>query len=289
MSIDLLQERIRKYKSPLIVDLSMKMEHIPPQLREGKSPKDAYAEFCMGLLDSLQGKCAGVRCPFDRFALLGGLQELSALMKRAAELGYYVLLEGPAIHSPWGAESAAEAIFGEESQFPCHGLILSPWIGSDAIKPFLPCCKDHGKSLFILARSANKTAAELQDLMTGGRLTHVAAADVINRHGESIVGKCGYSQVGSMTAATNAASITGLRNKYKRMFLLVDGIDYPGGNAKNCSLAFDSLGHGAAVCAGPDLVAAWIQAENDGSDYADLAAKAVERLKNNIARYISIW
>ena len=38
MSIDLLQERIRKYKSPLIVDLSMKMEHIPPQLREGKSP-----------------------------------------------------------------------------------------------------------------------------------------------------------------------------------------------------------------------------------------------------------
>ena len=289
MSIDLLQERIRKHKSPLIVDLSLKVDHIPPMMKEGKSIKAAYADFCDGLLVALQGKCAGVRFPFDRFALMDGLQELSALMKKAVDLGYYVLLEGPAIHSPWAAESAAEAIFGPDSAYPCHGLILSPWIGSDAIKPFLPYCKESGKSLFLLARSANKTAAELQDLMTGGRLTHVAAADIINRHGEPIFGKCGYSHIGTVTAATNSASVTGLRNKYKRMFLLVDGIDYPGGNAKNCSLAFDSLGHGAAVCAGPDLVAAWIQAESDGSDYDQLAAKAADRLKNNIARYISIW
>jgi orotidine-5'-phosphate decarboxylase len=239
-------------------------------------------------LDALQGTAAGVRFSFDRFALLGSLNDLQRLLTKAMELGYYVLLEGPQTLSLWMAEEACAVILGQDSKYPCHGMILSPWAGSDCIKPFLDACKDGGKSLFYAVRTANKTAPEVQDLMTGGRLTHVAAADIVNRHGEPIFGKCGYSHIGALTAATNAGAVSGLRAKYKRMFLLVDGIDYPGGNAKNCSLAFDKLGRGAAVCAGPDVTAAWLKAETDGTEYADLAVKAVERLKGNIARYVSI-
>ena len=288
MSMDVLQERIRKLKCPLIVDFSVKKEHIPAFLWEGKDDKEAYGAFCLALLEALQNKCAGVRFSFDQFALLGGLDVLSALLCRAMELGFYVLLDGPNLLTPWGAEAAARTLLDADSRYPCHGILLSPWIGSDAVKPFLPYCAAQGKSVFFAVRCANKTAPELQDLMTGGRLTHVAAADIVNRHGEPIFGKCGYSHVGVLTAATNAAAVSGLRTKYKRLFLLVDGIDYPGGNAKNCSYAFDRLGHGAAVCAGPDVTAAWCQAESDGSDYTELAVKAVERLKGNIARYISI-
>ena len=288
MSMDVLQERIRKLKCPIIVDMTMKPEYIPAALRQDRDERDAYALYCDKLLDALQGFAAGVRFSFDRFALLGALDPLSDLMHKAMQLGFYVLLDGPAMLSPWGAEAAAETLLEPDDKYPCHGLVLSPWAGSDCIKPFLPYCKDNGKSIFFAVRTANKTAPELQDLMTGGRLTHIAAADIVNRHGEPIFGKCGYSHVGALTAATNAASVSGLRTKYKRMFLLVDGIDYPGGNAKNCSLAFDRLGHGAAVCAGPDVTAAWLKAETDGEDFADLAVKAVERLKGNIARYVSI-
>lgn len=288
MSMDVLQERIRKLKCPIIVDMTMKPEYIPAALRQDRDERDAYAVYCDKLLDALQGFAAGVRFSFDRFALLGALDPLSDLLHKAMQLGFYVLLDGPAMLSPWGAEAAAETLLAPDGKYPCHGLVLSPWAGSDCIKPFLPYCKDHGKSIFFAVRTANKTAPELQDLMTGGRLTHIAAADIVNRHGEPIFGKCGYSHVGALTAATNAASVSGLRTKYKRMFLLVDGIDYPGGNAKNCSLAFDRLGHGAAVCAGPDVTAAWLKAETDGEDFADLAVKAVERLKGNIARYVSV-
>lgn len=288
MSMDVLQERIRKLKCPIIVDLSMKMEHIPAIIRGEKEDAQAYCDYCGALLDALQGSAAGVRFSFDRFALLGALDNLKILLSKAVNQGYYVLLEGPQTLTPWMAEEACRAFFGTESQYPCHGMILSPWAGSDCIKPFLSACKDNGKSLFYAVRTANKTAPELQDLMTGGRLSHVAAADIVNRHGEPIFGKCGYSHIGALTAATNAASVSGLRTKYKRMFLLVDGIDYPGGNAKNCSLAFDKLGRGAAVCAGPDVTAAWLKAETDGVEFADLAVKAVERLKGNIARYVTI-
>ena len=288
MSMDVLQERIRKLKCPIIVDLSMKMDHIPTAMRAEKTDAQAYCDYCDALLEALSTVAAGVRFSFDRFALYGALVGLKSLLSKAMDLGYYVLLDGPQTLSPWMAEEACDIIFAQDGPYPCHGMILSPWAGSDCIKPFLSACKDGGKSLFYAVRTANKTAPEVQDLMTGGRLTHVAAADVVNRHGEPIFGKCGYSHIGALTAATNAAAVSGLRSKYKRMFLLVDGIDYPGGNAKNCSMAFDKFGRGAAVCAGPDVTAAWLKAETDGTEFADLAVKAVERLKGNIARYVSI-
>lgn len=286
MSIDILQERIRKLKSPLILDLAAGEQQIPEilQSREGDRAYDAY---CRAILAGLQQKVAGVRFRFDRFALRNALDQLSELMQYAMELGYYVLLDGPSILSPWDAETAADAVFTEGSRYPCHGLVLSPWIGSDAMKPFLPCCKQ-GKSVFFAVRSANKSAAELQDLMTGSRVVHAAAADIVNRYAEPLPGKCGYCHVGVMTAGTNAASVSGLRAKYKRLFLLVDGIDYPGGNAKICSYAFDKFGHGAAVCVGTDVMAAWAQEESDGADYVELAGKAADRIRGNIGRYIAI-
>jgi hypothetical protein len=80
----------------------------------------------------------------------------------------------------------------------------------------------------------------------------------------------------------------GLRSKYKRMFLLVDGLDYPGGNAKICSYGFDQFGHGAAVSVGPEITAAWVAEQTDGLDFVQQAVKSAERIKGNLARYTSI-
>jgi hypothetical protein len=79
-----------------------------------------------------------------------------------------------------------------------------------------------------------------------------------------------------------------LRAKHDRMFLLVDGLDYPSGNAKNCSYAFDRFGYGAAVCAGPSVTAAWKDAESDGTDYIEQAVQSAERMKRNLCRYVTI-
>lgn len=286
MSVDMLQEKIRKLKCPIILDLSVNADHFPPQIRQGRTELEAYETVCREVMDSLKGIVPAVRFSFDRFALMDGLQTLSVLLKLAAELGYYVLLDAPAVNTPWAAQRAAE-LLGEESRYVCHGMIADPYIGSDAIKPFLPACKV-GKSVFFAVRSPNKSAVELQDLMTGSRLVHVAAADLVNRFGEPVLGKSGYSHVGLLTAATNANSVLGLRNKFKRMFLLVDGLDYPGGNGKNASYGFDRFGHGCAVSVGPEIVAAWQKEETDGTEYTQQARKAAERIRNNFTRYVSI-
>jgi len=289
MSIDLLQEKIRKLKNPIIVDFSTKESLLPPH--DGADFSVAYPQFCEKMLEALEDIVPGVRFPFDAFALLGdqGLESLSKLLNKANELGFYVLLDAPQILTPWSAERTAEAIFGGD-RYPCHGLLVSPYIGSDGLKPFVPYCSDGRKALFVTVRSPNKSASELQDLLTGSRLALEAAAELVNRFGESIVTKSGYSTVCAAVSAGSPNSILSLRSRCKRMFMLVDGLDYPSGNAKNCSYAFDRLGFGGAVSVGPAITAAWKDAEeSDGSDYIQDALLAVERIRKNILRYISIY
>ena len=290
MAIDFLHEKIRKLKNPLIVDMNITSELLPPHLLEQEGSFDkAYFRFCKELLEALQGLVPGVRFSFDTFALMGaeGLAQLRALLSRAGELGYYKLLDGPQILSPWAADRASLLLRSEE--YPCDGLLISPYIGSDSIKPFVPACKDGGKDLFVVVRSANKSASDLQDLLTGRRQVQGAAAELVNRFAEPIFTKCGFSRICTVSSAGAADSLRNLRAQYKHMFILVDGLDYPSGNMKNCSLAFDRFGYGAAISAGPTVTACWKDEEDaTGEYYTDSAVAAVERMKKNLARYISI-
>ena len=139
-----------------------------------------------------------------------------------------------------------------------------------------------------MVRTSNKTAPEIQDLLTGTRLVHGAAADLVSRFGADNFGKSGYARVGAVAGGNSAESLRNLRLKYPKLFLLVDDIDYSGCNAKICSNAFDKFGHGAVVCAGPTITAAWKMAETDGNDYLEQAVAAAERMKKNLTRYVTV-
>lgn len=290
MSVDILHEKIRKLKNPSVIDFGVERSGIPSHIiQEEGNYLSAYVRFCRELMEGLRDTVPAVRFNFATFALLeeAGVSALKQLLNEASQLGYYVFLDGPGIVSPWGADRAADALFGENT-FPCDGLLIDTYIGSDAVKPFLPYCKEKEKDLFVIVRSPNKSALEIQDLYTGSRLVHSAVAEMVNRFGESLYGKCGYSRLGSVVSAGSPTSVRTLRGGYNRMFLMVDGLDYPSGNFKNASLAFDRFGFGAVVCAGPSVTAAWQTGESDGADYVACAVKAAENMKKNILRYVTI-
>lgn len=291
MSVDIFQEKIRKTKNPSVLELSISAAELPSHLleEEGSAGK-AYARFCRELLEHLKGTVPAARLSFSAFAMLGhdGLYQLSETLKYASQQGYYVVLDAPEILSPAAAVNTAKHLMGEERLYPCDGLVVSGYLGSDVIKPFLPYCKNEKKDLFIVTRTANKSASELQDLLAGSRLVHMAAADHVNRYGADTAGKSGYTRIGLLAAASSAESLRSLRVKYPRLFLLIDGYDYPNANAKNCSHAFDKFGHGAAVCNGAGITCAWKDAESDGRDYLDHAKAAAERMKKNLTRYTTI-
>lgn len=287
MSVDVLQEKIRKTKNPSMVELLLPLSDLPPQFEQTPA---GYGAFCKSLLAGLKGVVPAVRVSFSGFALLGseGMVQLTEVLKEAKSLGFYVALDAPEILSVTAANLMADAFLGENSLYPCDGLVISGYLGSDIIKPFLPYAKKEKKDLFVVARTANKSAPELQDLLAGGRLVHAAAADHVNRYGADTAGKFGYTRVGILAAASSAESLRSLRSKYPKLFFLVDGYDYPNANAKNCSFAFDKFGHGAVCCAGTSITCAWKQAESDGEDFLDHAKAAAERMKKNLTRYTTV-
>ena len=291
MSIDVLQEKIRKVKNPSMIDLSLKVSDLPPHLLlEEGSASAAYGRFCKELLGALKGAVPAVRVGFAAFAALGpaGLAEMISVLEQASVQGYYVALEAPYLLSPMMAEAIADAVWGDQAIYPCDGLIISGYPGGDVIKPFVPFVKSKKKDLFPVVRTSNKTAPEIQDLLTGTRLVHGAAADLVNRFGVDNVGKFGYAQISVVAGANSAESVRNLRTKYPKLFLLLDDMDYSGCNAKICSNAFDKFGHGAVVCAGPTVTAAWQQTESDGKDYLEQAVSAAERMKKNLIRYVTV-
>ena len=56
MSVDILHEKIRKLKNPLIVDFSLKPDDIPPALLSRETDVvTAYGCFCRELMEQLRG------------------------------------------------------------------------------------------------------------------------------------------------------------------------------------------------------------------------------------------
>lgn len=290
MSNDKLQTQIRKLKNPSAVYFSLDKNQIPFQyLQAEPSMPKAYCLYAKQLMEALKGIVPAVRFGFGSFALQGqeGLECLQNLLASAEENGFFVFLDAPEFLSGQDAALAADALLTDEL-WKFDALIISGYIGSDGVKPFASKLKATDKALFVVLRTANKSAPELQELLTGSRLVYTAAADMAKRLGEPLLCKCGYSRIGGVGAATSADSLRALRGKYPAVFLFVDGFDYSGANAKNCSAAFDKLGHGAIVCAGTSVTAAWKDLDNSELDPVAAAVQAAERMKKNLTRYVTV-
>lgn len=290
MSIDRLQTKIRKMKCPIILDFQLDESWIPVHiLNEEKTLLKAYGRYAIELLEVLRDAVPAVRFHFSSFAVLGidGITVLASLLDYSAKMGYYVLLDAPEALTAQQASYQAKILLDGDGQWQFDGLVLSQFIGTDAIKPYAALHNKSNKALFAIVRTGNKSGPEMQDLITGGRLVHIAQADLIHRIAEPNLGRSGFCTMGVMASATSANSLQNLREKFKYLFILIDGFDAANANAKNCGAAFNNLGHGAAVCVGSSVMAAW-QTEGADLPFTESALRGVERIKKNIGRYITV-
>ena len=288
MAVDVLQEKIRKKKNPTMLLLACGPRELPPDFQPELSPARRYGAYYSQMLELLQDTVPAVRVSFSSFAILGpeGLTVLPQLLHQARSLGYYVALDAPQMLSAQAAAQTADLFLGETCPYDFDGLILPSYLGSDILKPFLPGCKRQQKDVFVIARTSNRSASELQDLLTGFRLVHMAAADHANRCAGDTIGRHGFSQVGIVAGASSADSLKMLRTTYPQLFMVLDGSDYPNANARNCSFAFDRFGHGAVACIGSSVTESWSKAKE--GDWQTAVTTAAERMKKNMNRYLTI-
>ena len=107
MSVDKLQEKIRKLKNPSMVEFSVDFSQIPSHIMEQEGSEVlAFERFGRELMDALKGIVPAVRFNMGQFALIGpdGLFLMSRLTQYARRLEYYILLDIPECVSVQEAE-----------------------------------------------------------------------------------------------------------------------------------------------------------------------------------------
>ena len=210
MSIDFLQERIRKLKNPTMVGLDPYLPILPKHIVQEAFDRDgqtlagaaaAYYRFCTELLDALKDIVPAVKIQSACFEALGadGIAQMQRISAYAKDLGYYVLIDSMRGDVGNIAEIHAQAMFGTvpvgetaHQIYRCDALTVNGYLGSDGVKPYLPYCKNDGKNIFLLLKTSNKSSREVQDLLSGDRVIYTAMADLAMRWSTNLFGKNGY-------------------------------------------------------------------------------------------------
>jgi orotidine-5'-phosphate decarboxylase len=249
---DRLTETIRARGSPLCVGLDPRWEFLPARLaaRHANDVAAAFEEFCSRVLDVVAPIAAVVKPQSAFFEACGpeGMAVLRGLIHKARTLGLLTILDGKRNDIASTATAYAEAAF---RVYQADALTINPYLGRDAVEPFLETARRHQAGVFVLVRTSNPGARLFQDLVVGageGALPlyqHVglAVADWAREN----VGQCGLGDVGAVIGATYPAELALLRRQLPEVPFLVPGFGAQGGTAEDVRSAFLRGGTGAVV------------------------------------------
>ncbi|MBQ7337058.1 MAG: orotidine-5'-phosphate decarboxylase [Clostridia bacterium] len=127
-------------------------------------------------------------------------------------------------------------------------LTVSPYLGSESLAPMVDAAVTHGKGIFILVKTSNRSAGEVQDARTArGETVSEMIADYVANEAERAVGAYGYSGIGAVVGATYPQEMRTFRQRMPRSFFLVPGYGAQGGAAADAVGCFCADGLGAVV------------------------------------------
>jgi uridine monophosphate synthetase len=160
-----LEARCREIDSLLCVGL----DPHPDDLAE-QSAKAAQ-EFCFRLIDATRTVAAAYK-PNSAFFEVYGAEGISALKEVISHIGgdIPVILDGKRGDIASTSEAYARAAF---RKLGADALTVSPYLGQDAVEPFI---LDAEKGIFLLCKTSNSGAGDVQDLTAAGEAVyrHVA-------------------------------------------------------------------------------------------------------------------
>jgi orotidine-5'-phosphate decarboxylase len=173
--------------------------------------------------------------------------------------------------------SSTATPWGEVQGLAADAITVSPYLGPDTLEPFVAAARAGGRGLFVLVRTSNPGAAELQDreLADGGPAWGRVAGWVATLD-EQAPGESGIADVGAVTGATAPEHLAQLRERMPHAPFLLPGIGAQGGKVEHLAPAFAPGRAGGLVTASRGIVRAH---EGEGGAPADAARKVAESLR----------
>lgn len=271
-AIDRLIDKIKQTNNPTVMGLDPRFDMLPKcvtdkydKTLEGVSK--AILEYNKALIDETCDIIPAVKPQIAFYEMFGipGLEAFKETCKYAKEKGMIVIADIKRGDIGSTAQGYSNAFLGktkigdhEESIFDVDFVTVNPYMGTDCVKPFIEDCKKYDKGIFILVKTSNPSSGELQDLkLENGKEVYMQVADLVEKWGEDLVGKYGYSSVSAVVGATYPEQLEQIRSKAPHTYFLIPGYGAQGGKAEDITLGFDKNGLGGIVNASRSLMCAY--------------------------------
>ncbi len=248
----------------LCVGLDPFVDRLPPAIRRrfGSSrggEARAVKAFLEGVVEAVAPYASAVKPQLALFERLGshGFEAYEAVVLAAKRCRLFVIADGKR-----GDIGSTAAAYAEAFLVPRKGsrdvsadaLTVNPYLGEEGLRPFVECVRAHGKSLFVLVRTSNPGASEIQGDGRDPESVCRRVASLVRRLGEEFKGKDGWSRVGAVVGATSPAEIPALRQAMPLSPFLIPGVGAQGGRVEDLRPAFDARGHGGLVNASRSIL-----------------------------------
>ena len=253
---DRLTEANRQTGTPLCMGIDPHISMIPPLFGSAQDAAGSDAairaidDFSMACLEQAIGTVAAIKPQAAFFEQQGpaGMAVLQNLGRAAIDAGLLVIMD--AKRGDIGSTSAAYAAgwIGHDAPFPSDALTINPWLGIDTLAPFLDRADATGSGLFILNRTSNPGAGDLQDQMVDGQPLYQHLAALLAPLAAARTGKTGMSSgmssLGIVAGATWPEEAQSLRAALPNAPFLVPGFGAQGAGPEKATSGLIRGQHG---------------------------------------------
>ena len=261
MITDRLIEGIIQMQNPTCVGLDTLFDYLPDEMRAGVTDFNGVAErvfeFNKKIIDNVYDVVPSVKVQIAYYEMYGvaGMKAYEETLKYAAEKGLVVIADAKRNDIGSTASCYAKTFLGETSvndkalkAFPSDYVTVNGYLGTDGIAPFVEECEKHDKGIFVLVKTSNPSGAEIQNMvLENGVPMYEYMGGLVEKWGESTIGKYGYSAVGAVVGATHPTEAARLRAVLPHTFFLIPGYGAQGGNAEMLKSCFGADGLGGVV------------------------------------------
>jgi orotidine-5'-phosphate decarboxylase len=263
---------VREKGAPACVGIDPVYERLPVSMRQARADASAAAaalhEFGRRIVDVVAEHVPVVKINvayFERYRG-AGVDAYFALVEHAAARGIIVIGDakrGDVGHTAELYAHAGLADHPDAGRGP-DAITVASYFGIDGVKPFLDVCRAQRKGVFVLVRTSNPSAADVQGIVdAGGAVVSERVASLVAgwAAADGLAGHCGYSAVGAVVSPRDVAETSRLRALMPRSVFLVPGYGAQGVPADALTACFNDDGLGAIVNASRSVIYAYERAE----------------------------
>lgn len=279
-----LEESRRRRDTVLCVGIDPRLEKIPEEIRvqTDGSVEDMLYRFGTEVLEIVvdQAACIKPQIAFFEAHGLAGLRAYVRILAEARRLDMPVI--GDVKRGDIGSTAAAYAAghLTPGADFEVDAITLNPYLGADALEPFVQAADQAGKGLYVLVRTSNPGAKDLQELDAGGRPLFEQTAALVRRLGEAATsGSNGLSCVGAVVGATAPEALVSLRKLLPDTGFLVPGYGAQGATASDVAAGRRPDGSGMVVNASRSIIHPALE---EGRTWRDAVAHSAARARKEL-------